>query len=125
PADQTALAIAGFLDACRSDNTRAAYRADLGHFAAWCDGSAGPLDLLAVDTDDLARYRTACEVAGAGPATVARRLSAIVSFGAYASELGVGTGFPSRPNIARPTIDAESTAEVLSDEDAEALLDAA
>ena len=78
------LAIAGFLDTCRSSNTRAAYRADLGHVAAWCR-DRGALDLLTITATDVARYRTECELAGASPATVARRLSALTSFGTYAA----------------------------------------
>jgi site-specific recombinase XerD len=69
------LAVAGFLDACRSSNTRDAYRADLGHLAAWCR-DRGSLNLLTLDAADVARYRTECELAGASAATVARRLSA-------------------------------------------------
>src|SRR5205814_7239736 len=81
------LAVAGFLDSCRLSNTRDAYRADLGHLAAWCRGR-GTLDLLTMNAADVARYRTECELAGASAATVARRLSAITSFGAYAAANG-------------------------------------
>ena len=63
------LAVAGFLDTCRSSNTRAVYQADLGHVEAWCrDG--GPLNLLTIDAADVARYRQRVEAAGA----VRRRL---------------------------------------------------
>src|SRR5690348_8083051 len=81
------VAVAAFLDACRSANTRAAYRADLAQLAAWCR-EGGTVDLLSVDTGDVARYRTACELAGAAPATVARRLSTIASFSAFAAANG-------------------------------------
>jgi site-specific recombinase XerD len=118
------LAIEGFLDACRSSNTRAAYRADLGHVGAWCRDRAD-LDLLSIDAGDVARYRTACELAGASPATVARRLSAIASFGAFAAATGAEPALTADTSIARPTIEPESTAEVLSDADADALLAAA
>jgi site-specific recombinase XerD len=115
------VAIAAFLDACRSSNTRAAYGADLAHIAAWCRRT-GTLDLLTLDVDDVARYRVACEVAGASPATVARRISAISSFGAFAAARGA---LGADAEIARPTVEAESTASLLRDADAEALLAAA
>ena len=118
------LAIAGFLEACRSANTRSAYRTDLGHVAAWCrDGRA--LDLLTIDAADVARYRTECELAGASPATVARRLSALTSFGAYAAAHGGEPALTAGTEIARPTVESASSAEVLTDADAEVLLAAA
>jgi integrase/recombinase XerD len=73
----------------------------------------------------VARYRTACELAGASPATVARRLSAITSFGAFAATNGAEPALTSELEVARPTVESESTAERLSDADAEALLAAA
>ena len=94
------VAIAGFLDACRSSNTRAAYGADLAHVAAWCR-SRGTLDLLTLDVDDVARYRTACEVAGASPATVARRISTISSFAVAAAR--AARSVPTRRSRARPS----------------------
>src|SRR5690348_4536148 len=80
-------AVAAFLETCRSANTRAAYRTDLAQLAAWCR-EGGTLDLLSIDSADVARYRTACELAGAAPATVARRLSTIASFSAFAAANG-------------------------------------
>lgn len=121
---QATLAVAGFLAACRSANTRSAYQADLGHIAAWCR-EGGSLDLLTIDAADVARYRTACELAGAGSATVSRRLSAVASFGAFAAANGADPALEAQPHIARPVVVSESTAEVLSDTDAEALLAAA
>jgi integrase/recombinase XerD len=118
------LAVAAFLQSCRSSNTRAAYRADLDHLAAWCAGREA-VDLLTIDAADVARYRTACEVAGASPATVARRLSAISSFGAYAAAAGAEPALTAEMDVDRPTVESASTAEVLSDTDAEALLAAA
>src|SRR6478736_275380 len=119
-----ALAVAAFLDSCRSANTQAAYRTDLAHLAAWCRGR-GKLDLLTVDAVDIARYRTECETAGASPATVARRLSAIASFSAYTAARGTAPAALAAENIARPTIASRSTAELLSDADADVLLAAA
>ncbi len=114
------LAVAGFLGTCRSSNTETAYRTDLGHLAAWCRD--GHVDLLTVDAHDLARYRTACEVSGASPATIARRLSAIASFSAYTAASGATTAALTATDIARPTIAPTSTAELLNDSDANALL---
>ena len=119
-----ALAVAGFLDSCRSANTQAAYRTDLAHLAAWCRGR-GTLDLLTVDAAEIARYRTECEIAGASPATVARRLSAIASFSAYTSAYGAAPATLSEAEIVRPTVAPTSRAELLSDSDADALLAAA
>jgi integrase/recombinase XerD len=118
------VAIAGFLDAFRSSNTRDAYRADLGHVAAWCR-NGGTLDLLTIDAADVARYRTECELGGASPATVARRLSALASFGAYAAANGGDPALTANAEIERPTVESSSTAEVLTDRDAEVLLAAA
>ena len=118
------LAIAAFLDACRSSNTRDAYRADLGHLAAWCR-DRGALNLLTIDATDVARYRTECELAGASAATVARRLSAISSFGAYATANGAESALAAHPEIERPTLESSSTARLLTDVDADALLAAA
>ena len=123
-ASNVTLAVAGFLDACRSSNTRAAYRADLGHVAAWCRGR-GTLNLLTIDAADVARYRTECELAGASAATVARRLSAITSFGAYAAANGTQSALAADIEIERPALESSSTAELLTDADAEALLAAA
>ena len=118
------LAVAGFLNACRSTNTRDAYRADLGHLAAWCQDH-GTLDLLTITAADVARYRTECELAGASAATVARRLSALTSFGAYAAMNGGEPALTAETEIARPTVDSTSSAELLTDADADALLAAA
>ena len=118
------LAVAGFLDTCRSSNTRVAYQADLGHLEAWCRDDE-PLDLLTIDAADLARYRTACEAAGASPATVARRLSAVTSFGAFAAAHGAAPALTGETSIARPTVESESTADLVSDADSDALLAAA
>ena len=125
PSDATlALAVAGFLDSCRSANTQAAYRTDLAHLAAWCRGRA-KLDLLTVDATDIALYRTECEIAGASPATIARRLCAIASFSAYTAAYGYSPATLAEASIARPTVAPTRSAGVLSDSDAGALLTAA
>ena len=118
------LAIAGFLEACRSSNTRDAYRTDLGHLAAWCR-DRGALNLLTIDAADVARYRIECELAGASAATVARRLSTITSFGAFAAANGAEAAIAANTEIERPTLESSSTAELLTDADSDALLAAA
>jgi integrase/recombinase XerD len=118
------LAVAGFLETCRSANTAAAYRTDLRHFAAWCAGGE-TLNLLTVDAADVARYRTQCELDGASAATVARRLSAIMSFAGYAAEHGLAPELSGGSSVERPTPEPVNTAHALSDADAQALLEAA
>jgi site-specific recombinase XerD len=119
-----AMAVAGFLETCRSPHTEGAYRTDLRHLAAWCaNGEA--IDLLTIDAEDLARYRVACESAGAAPATIARRLSAITSFATYATEQGLMPALTSDANVERPTLEPASTADGLTDAEANALLVAA
>jgi site-specific recombinase XerD len=118
------LAVAAFLDACRCANTRAAYQADLAQIAAWCR-EGGTLDLLSIDTDDVARYRTACELAGAAPATVARRLSTVSSVSAFASANGARPVLRPEAVVERPSIESTSSTELLDDADADALLRAA
>jgi site-specific recombinase XerD len=118
------MAVAAFLDACRSANTRAAYQADLAQLAAWCR-EGGSLDLLSIDSADVARYRTACELAGAAPATVARRLSTISSFSAFAATNGAQPALGRDAELERPSVESTSRTELLSDADAEALVAAA
>jgi site-specific recombinase XerD len=119
-AQRVALAVAAWLETCRSVNTRAAYEADLRRFVAWCEEHA--VDPLSCSTADLQQYRSQCERAGAAPATVARRLSAIASFGAHAA--ATDRAGPA-PKIARPDLGGRSNASVLSEADAVALLAAA
>lgn len=118
------MAVAAFLETCRSANTRAAYHADLAQLAAWCRES-GMLDLLSIDTADVARYRTTCELAGAAPATVARRLSTIASFSAFAAANGAQPALTAEAVVERPSVESASSAELLSDANAAAMLSAA
>ncbi len=113
-------AVAAWLETFRSPNTAAAYRTDVGHFRAWCARSGA--DLFALKERDLLRYRDDCQAAGAGAATVSRRLAAIASFSTFAS--AAGDGSPA-PHIARPPVSARSNASLLGDTDARALLAAA
>ncbi len=118
------LAVAGFLASCRSEHTRAAYGIDLAKFAAWC-ATGEARNLLTVDAEDIARYRTACEIDGLSASTIARRLSAITSFNAYAARQGLEPVLPSDTVLARPTVEPRSERTVLSDDDALAILSAA
>jgi site-specific recombinase XerD len=112
--------VAAWLASYESLHTRAAYGADLEHFGQWAiTEHANP---FALAENDVRRYRAACEAEGAGPPTVARRLSAIASFGAFSYEHGAGLA---TPRIERPSLPASSTTESLSDDDASALLAAA
>ncbi len=109
-----------WLEHYESPHTRAAYGADLEHFGRWA--RTEQVDPFQLAEDDLRRYRAACEATGAGPSTVARRLSAIASFGAFSHEQGTSLV---TPRIERPALPASSTTESLSDTDAAALLAAA
>jgi integrase/recombinase XerD len=109
-----------WLEHYQSPHTRAAYGADLQHFGQWA--RTEHVDPFAFADDDLRRYRAACEADGAGPSTVARRLSAIASFGAFSHEQGTSLV---TPRIERPALPASSTSESLSDTEAAALLAAA
>lgn len=113
-------AIAAWLENYNSPHTRAAYRADIEHFGQWA--RAEHVDPVALEEADLRRYRAACEASGAGPSTVARRLSAISSFGAFAFQ---DAGSRSVPVIDRPTLPTVSHTESLSADDADAILAAA
>jgi site-specific recombinase XerD len=112
--------VGAWLAGLRSSNTRAAYRSDVGRFVVWC-GEHG-VDPVAFDERALRRYRAAVERSGVSSATTARRLSAIASFGAFATAQGASAGFA---DVARPTVTAARAADVLDDTDAAALLDAA
>ena len=112
--------VAAWLEHYPSAHTRDAYRADLEHFARW--SRAERVNPLALDETDLQRYRAACEADGSGPSSVARRLSAISSFGAFSLAQGTSRA---TPRIDRPPLPASSTTESLGDEDASAMLAAA
>src|SRR4051812_29889065 len=122
PVDEAALeaVVAAWLSEYESPSTRAAYRTDLDHFERWSRSArANP---LALESSDLERYRAECESDGAGPATIARRLSAIASFGNFAHERGAALA---APRIERPRLPRSSTTESLDADDATALLAAA
>lgn len=112
--------VAAWLKQYASAQTRSAYRTDVDHFGAWARSEQ--VNPFAVSPDELRRYRAACENRGAAPATVARRLSAIASFGAFAH--AQGAGLPA-PRIERPALAPSSTTEPLNDDQAAALVAAA
>lgn len=112
--------VQAWLAGLRSTNTRAAYRSDLARFTAWC--AEHDVDPMAADGRTLRRYRTAVERSGVSTATTARRLSAIASFGAFATERGATSGFA---DVARPTVTPRREVDVLGDSDAAAMLRAA
>jgi site-specific recombinase XerD len=112
--------VAAWLDHYPSPHTRAAYRTDLDHFGRWTETRR--VDPFALDENELREYRAACEAEGAGPSTVARRLSALASFVNFAAERG---NADAAPQIDRPALPASSTTGSLSDGDATALLAAA
>ncbi len=67
-------------------NTLAAYRRDLGHFAAWLAGRGG--DAAGAGRAEIEAYLAGLEAEGMAPATRARRLSAIRQFYRFALSEG-------------------------------------
>lgn len=100
---------AAFAGRQRSRNTQTAYQADLDGFGDWCD--AHDADPVAATAEQVADYRTACEADGASPATIARRLSTLSSFFAYAVNVGSIDSSPVA-HTARPQPGASATTEL-------------
>jgi len=67
-----------WVDSQHSPNTRAAYRADLNAFGAWC-ARQGAIPLRA-DTETVVAFQAAREAAGDSPSTLRRRWSALSSY---------------------------------------------
>jgi len=112
--------VADWLATRRSANTRAAYGTDVREFARWCaEHEEDPLDF---DARALRRYRSTVERSGASSATVARRLSAIASFGTFAAARDRTLEFS---DVTRPSVEPRAAPEVLGDREAAALLAAA
>jgi integrase/recombinase XerD len=111
-----------WLEDLTSFRTRDAYGRDVDAFIAWCDEKGhAPLEVSEVEVSE---YRDNCGEAGALPATVARRLSALASFYQYAL---VAHAVPSNPVVAveRPATATRVPPPALDEHDALALLDAA
>jgi site-specific recombinase XerD len=108
---------AAWLATYRSDNTRAAYGADLRSFLSWCAGEArAPFGVAGSAIDD---YRAERQASGVSKATIARQLSALRAFYRTAEEMGALAESPFEP---RPlAIAAESTTAVIDDDEIERL----
>lgn len=110
--------IEGWLNAQASENTRAAYRADLILFGAWCD-LAGSIPLTA-DTATLAAFQAARASGGDSSLTLRRRMSALSSFYDFAVEHSIVASNPAdgvgRPKIAAddPSPTAQLSAEAVA-----------
>lgn len=105
-----------------SARTKDAYGRDMDAFIAWCDEQGhAPLE---VSEAEIASYRDDCGVAGALPATVARRLSALASFYEHAV---TAKAVPANPvdAVDRPAHATTNQPTGLEERDALALLDAA
>jgi site-specific recombinase XerD len=102
-----------WLASLASPNTRAAYRADLAAFTAWCRQHRVPV--LAADSEAVERFRADLEATGTSPSTARRRASAVQSF--------LRATQPGRAEAPAPTSGTSST-PALSAEERLALLDA-
>lgn len=82
-----------------SENTRAAYRRDLGAWASWCETKG--LDPLTVARPHVDAWARTLEAEGLRPTTRARRLAALSSFYGYLCDLGA---IPANPaaGVRRP-----------------------
>jgi site-specific recombinase XerD len=120
PSRIVAALVDDWLAGLRSANTRAAYASDFRRFADWC--AAHDVDPVQIDERELRRFRAAIERSGVSSSTTARRLSAVASFGAFATARGAAASFA---EVDRPTVNPASTVTALDDADADALLRAA
>jgi site-specific recombinase XerD len=102
--------------------TRQEYAADLRHFAAFCAGHA--VAPLAASRAHLSAYGETMRRAGAAPATVARRLSCLAGFYAYALDEQVIDRSPA-VRLRRPRVGENTQSTGLSAADATTLLAAA
>ncbi len=100
-ADELAAAfLAGY-----GDETRRAYRTDLGHWARYL--ARHELDALAAHRVHVDAFAREAENAGIAPATLARRLAALSGFYAYAVDEGLIARSP-MDRVRRPTVADES-----------------
>jgi integrase/recombinase XerD len=108
-----ALAVAWLLG-YSSERTRRAYRRDLEHFTAWC--AEHELDPLAVRRPHVDAYARTLTDAGIAASTVARRLSALSSFYAYAVAEEVLDRNPVA-HVRRPRISVDASTTIGLDRD--------
>jgi site-specific recombinase XerD len=123
-AEPTTLAghAAAWLLGYRSAHTRRAYGRDLAAFAGWCaEHDVEALDVRRAHVDAYART---LDAAGASPATVARKLSALSSFFAYLVAEDVLDRSP-LAHVRRPKAASDSQTTGLDRDQVRALLAAA
>jgi site-specific recombinase XerD len=114
--------VAAWLAERGSERTRGAYRADLEAYTHWCHREG--ITPLTPRPDDLHAYRDASLSAGASPATVARRLSAIASFFRHAECAGEVSENP-MADVGRPSTDTGARSPALEAQELESLVQAA
>lgn len=112
----------GWLDDLSSARTRDAYGRDVDAFEVWCEAKG--LSLLEAGEAEVSQYRDDCGAAGALPATVARRLSALASFYEHARAAQAVSSNPV-DGVDRPEPSTGAQPSGLDEGDALALLDAA
>lgn len=111
-----------WLASLRTDNTRTAYAHDLDTFRAWAEGHG--VEVVTAGRPALDLYRLHLEAEGLTPSTIARYLSALASFYAYAVDAGVLGANPAA-RLARPRTSDESPTLGLDRDEAAAFLTAA
>jgi integrase/recombinase XerD len=112
--------VAAWLLSYDSPNTRTAYGRDLSNWFAWCvDHGLDPLGVARGHLDAYARHLA--EVQHRSPATVARRLSALAQFYAYATDEGLIERSPAA-KIRRPKVADDSQTTGLDRDQLRALL---
>lgn len=105
-ADGRTHAVKTWLDSYGSDNTRDAYRRDIGFWFDWTDGEGiDPTTAMRADVDQYARSLDA-ETPALSPATKARRISAVSAFYRYWLFEGIITHNPAA-HVRRPKVSAE------------------
>lgn len=104
------------------EGTRRSYAADLRHFSAFLDTIE--VDALAAHRVHLDAYARTCEAEGMAPSTLARRLSAVSGFYAYALDEGMVSRNPVE-RVKRPKVSDDSATEGLDRHEIVAFLSAA
>lgn len=114
--------VAAWLLAYGSENTRAAYSRDLTEWLTWC--ADHDLDALATSRAHVDAWARWLEQEGRSAATVARKLSALASFYAYAEDESLVARSPVT-RVHRPRVSGESPTLGLDREELRRFLDAA